>query len=58
MDDDDGEVIVKGLKRDLKGTEFAINDGDLFTITSKMILNLKSNSTRSKYYNEGKKSCV
>jgi len=34
MDDDDGDVIVQGLKQeDCIRTQFSINDGDMSTIT-------------------------
>lgn len=38
VDDDDGDVIVQGLKqRDCIGTQFSTNDGDMSTITAEMI---------------------
>jgi len=38
IDYDDGEIIVKGMKKeDSKGTEFSIDDHDICTITSEMI---------------------
>jgi len=38
VDDDDGGVVIQGLKKeDCIGTDFSINDGDISTITAEMI---------------------